>query len=209
MLFLEFYLISYFKLDPICTEPSNPDKDLGVFCMLKYDYEFKLKLVKENEEGYGIKFLSKKYNIKVSTIKNWIQKCRISGEEGLRKSISKTKYTGEFKLSVLQYRQYNGLSYSETAKYFEINNPSLIANWTRKYEEEGFEGLNNTIGRSKKKEETSMPKNIDDKKLNKSEREELLELREKTQYLEAENLYLKKLDALIRKKESQTKKKQK
>jgi len=47
------------------------------------------------------------------------------------------------------------------------------------------------------------------KKLNKSEREELIELRQKNEYLEAELLYLKKLDALIQQKKSQIKKRQK
>ena len=58
-----------------------------------------------------------------------------------------------------------------------------------------------------------MPKNTDKsnkiKKLNKSEREELIELRQRNEYLEAELLYLKKLDALIQQKKSQTKKRQK
>lgn len=47
------------------------------------------------------------------------------------------------------------------------------------------------------------------KQVNKSEREELIELRERNQYLEAENLYLKKLETLLWEKRFQTKKKQK
>lgn len=46
------------------------------------------------------------------------------------------------------------------------------------------------------------------RKLTPSELEELIELREKNQYLEAELAYLKKLDALIQKK-SRTKRKPK
>ena len=46
------------------------------------------------------------------------------------------------------------------------------------------------------------------KKLTKYEREELIELRQRNQYLEAENLYLKKLDALLQEKKLQTKKRQ-
>ena len=89
----------------------------------------------------------------------------------------------------------------------------IIANWKRKYEQEGFEGLEGTVGRPRKSEDTTMPKNTDKsnkiKKLNKSEREELIELRQRNEYLEAELLYLKKLDALIQQKKSQTKKRQK
>lgn len=181
--------------------------------MSKYNFEFKLKLVRENKEGYGRGFLSKKYGVKDSTIKSWIGQYKMYGEDGLRKSMSKTKYTGEFKLSVIKYRQYHQLTYAETAEHFKINNPSIVANWKRKYEEDGFKGLNTPLGRPKKKEGTTMPKNTDkpenSKKLNKSEREELIELRQRTEYLEAELLYLKKLDALIQQKKLQTKKRQK
>lgn len=181
--------------------------------MSKYNFEFKLKLVKENEEGYGNNFLSRKYGVKASNISNWIRQYKMYGENGLRKSMSKTKYSGEFKLSVIKYRQYNELSYRETAEHFKINNPSIIANWKRIYEKEGFEGLNANVGRPIKNKDTTMSKNTDKsnkiKKLNKSEREELIELRQRNEYLEAELLYLKKLDALIQQKKSQTKKRQK
>lgn len=132
------------------------------------------------------------------------------GENGLKKSMSKTNYSGEFKLSVLKYRQNHELSYKETAKHFAIKNHSIIANWKKKYEEEGFEGLCGTVGRPKKNGDTDMPNDTNrPKKLTKSEREELIELRERNQYLEAEILYLKKLDALLQEKKFQTKKKQK
>ncbi len=178
--------------------------------MSKYDYETKLKIVRENEQGYGRKYLSDKYGLKESTIKNWIHLYEMYGEEALNKSMSKTNYTGEFKLSVLQYRQNHKLSYNETAEHFSIKNPSTIANWNRKYEEGGFESLCGMVGNPKKKGDSDMPKDTNNpKKLNKSEREELIELRERNQYLEAENLYLKKLDALLQKERSQTKRRHK
>ncbi|GGH52682.1 hypothetical protein GCM10007358_11270 [Phocicoccus schoeneichii] len=46
------------------------------------------------------------------------------GEVRLKKSLSKTRYSGEFKLSVLKYRINNETSYSETAQVFGIKNPS-------------------------------------------------------------------------------------
>lgn len=175
--------------------------------MSNYDYEVKLMVVRENLEGYGRKYLSKKYGIKDSTIKNWINQYKMYGEDGLRKSMSKAKYSGEFKLSVLKYRQNYELSYKETAEHFGIKNPSLIALWKKKYEDEGFGGLCGSVGRPKKNGDSNMPKETNKpQKLSKSEKEELIELRERNQYLEAELLYLKKLDALLQKKKSQTKK---
>ncbi|MDO5714785.1 MAG: transposase [Tissierellia bacterium] len=97
--------------------------------MSKYNFEFKLKLVRENEEGYGSEFLSSTYGVEVSTISNWIRQYKMYGENGLRKSMSKTKYTGEFKLSVIKYRQYHELffhiqytllSYIVTINFFNV-----------------------------------------------------------------------------------------
>lgn len=132
------------------------------------------------------------------------------GEEGLRNSLSKTNYPAEFKLSVLKYRQNHELSYRETAEYFEIKNPSIIANWKKHYDEKGFDALCKTVGSPKNIADTHMTNySHKSKQLNKSEREELIELRERNQYLEAENLYLKKLETLLWEKRFQTKKKQK
>ena len=178
--------------------------------MSKNNYELKLKIARENEVGYGYKYLSKKYSINRDTIENWLQQYKMYGPEGLKKSMFKSDYSGEFKLSVLKYRQNHELTYRETAEHFGIKNPSTIANWNRIYKEEGFESLCAAVGRSKEKGDSDMPKDTNKpKKLDKSEREELIELRERNQYLEAELLYLKKLDALLQEKRSQTKRKQK
>lgn len=77
--------------------------------MKKITYEEKLKIVKENQEGYGQIYLSKKYGISKDTIRNWIQSYGMFGEEGLKKSIKNSSYSGEFKLSVIEYRKINGL----------------------------------------------------------------------------------------------------
>ena len=53
--------------------------------MKKITYEEKLKIVKENQEGYGQIYLSKKYGISEHTIRTWIDSYKILGEEGLKK----------------------------------------------------------------------------------------------------------------------------
>lgn len=184
--------------------------ELGGFTMGKYSYELKLKIVRENEDGYGRQYLSKKHNIPEGTISRWIEQYELFGTSGIEKSMGKTKYSGEFKLYVLKYRHINQLSYRETAEHFSIKNYTTIANWKRKYDEEGIEGLCGFVGKTQKAGDTDMPKRTDkEKKLTKTELEELVELRDRNKYLEAENLYLKKLDALIQKKKSQTRKKHK
>ena len=177
--------------------------------MAKYDFNFKLKIVRENELGYGRYYLSEKYNVKEGTIRNWIEQYKSFGEDGLKKSMSKTKYSGEFKLSVLQYRKIHRLSYRETADHFKIRNGSIIANWQRIYDEKGIDGLFSKIGRPKKSGESKVEnkETKEFKATTESEKEELLRLREENMYLKAENLYLKKLRALIHEKELKTKKK--
>lgn len=66
--------------------------------------------------------------------------------------MSKTKCSGEFKLSVLNNRHLNRVSYSETAEQFSIKNASTIANWQKTFDTNGFDGLNALQGRPIKKE---------------------------------------------------------
>lgn len=129
------------------------------------------------------------------------------GEDSLKKKMAKTYYSGEFKLRVIQYRHINKCSYKETANHFNIENSSIIANWQRKYLEEGFKGLDKPIGRPQ-----SMLNSNKENKLNvlkESEKEELIRLREENEFLRASLAYEKKLKALIQEKELKTKRRQK
>ena len=173
--------------------------------MNKITYEEKLKIVKENQEGYGREYLSKKYGISKYTIRSWIHSYEILGEEGLKKSMADSSYSGEFKLSVLEYRQKNGLSLLETAKHFKIKQSSTIANWQRQYKEKGFEGLCGQKGRPKKLGDSNMSKDKINK-LTTSEKEELIKLRQENLYLRARLEYEKKLEALVQKRLQKTKK---
>ena len=176
--------------------------------MKKITYEEKLKIVKEYQEGYGSGYLSKKYNINKGRIERWIQSYKVLGEEGLKKSMTDNSYSGEFKLSVLEYRQINGLSYQETAEHFKIKHPSTIAGWQRQYKEKGFEGLCGKRGRPKKLGDSNMTKDKANE-LTPSEKEELIKLRQEVLYLKARLEYEKKLEALVQKRLQKTKKRPK
>ena len=181
--------------------------------MSKYSFEFKLKVVKDYLSGEtgGYHFLAKKYDINgITQLRTWVNQYKKFGENALKKNMTKTFYSGEFKLRVIQYRQVNECSYREAANYFGISNGSTIANWQRKYLEEGFEGLNKSIGRPRNMSKSSNEKNINKlTNLNKSEKEELIKLREENEFLKASLEYEKKLGALIQEREQKTRKKQK
>lgn len=91
--------------------------------------------------------MAQKYNVKNhSQVANWVKSYEQYGEEGLERKSTKTFYSGEFKLHVLEYRQHHNCSYREAADHFGISQLSTIANWQRIYLLEGFQGLNKSIG---------------------------------------------------------------
>jgi transposase len=111
--------------------------------MAKYSDKFKLMIVKEYLEGFlGYSLLARKYGIPSdSTVEKWVNSYKAFGEEGLRKKRSRMVYSVQFKLNVLNFMKQTGASYQDTAIEFEMNNPSLIANWNSTFLKEGIEGL--------------------------------------------------------------------
>lgn len=161
----------------------------------KYSYEFKLAVVKEYLEGIlGYTSLSKKYDVSSdSLVKTWVNTYKEFGEVGLQPKKGKTDYPLDFKRNVLHFKESTGASYRETAIAFNLQNPSLIANWKRIYLEGGFEALNRSIGRPPKVVKKPSKKELS--QINKvSDESELERLRQKVTYLEIENAYLKKLE---------------
>ena len=134
-----------------------------------------------------------------------------------RKKKFNTKYSPEFKLSVILDMRENGLGYGEVVrKYWGVdtykesdNHRSQVRLWERIYLEEGAAGLvverrgrctkmdNLNKGRPRKK---PLDKDIENDLIAENQR-----LKERLEYLEMENEYLKKLDALIRAEEQKKK----
>lgn len=125
-----------------------------------------------------------------------------------------TKYSPEFKLSVILDMRENGLGYNETARKYWSGQPSSnylhrVRRWERIYLEEGAAGLaverrgrctkmdNPNKGRPRKK---PLDKDIENDLIAENQR-----LKERLEYLKMENEYLKKLDALIRAEEQKKK----
>ena len=103
------------------------------------------------------------------------------------------KYTGEFKVRVVETIKNENLSYTEALERFKIPSHSTILRWERIYLEEGKEALfEERRGRSKA---TDGVRKGRPKKLSKEIEDDLVK---ENQRLRMENEYLKKLDALIR-----------
>ena len=102
------------------------------------------------------------------------------------KGVPNKRYTPEFKKTVIETMLEEKLSYSETARQFEISDHHIIQAWERIYLTEGPEGL--AIERRGRRS-TGRPK-----ELPKEVEEDLLA---EVQRLRAENDYLKNLQALV------------
>ena len=164
----------------------------GAFFMSKYTEEFKILVVKKYlDNKMPIQELAKELKIHRSLILLWIKKYNRNGFINKR---GKTKiYSSEFKLKVLNYQMETNLSDRQIAIKFGIAEHGTVSTWRKKYIAGGVAALKDARGRPKK-----MPKSVIPDK----PREEWTKY-EELAALKAENLYLKKLWALIQEEKEQ------
>ena len=163
---------------------------------MKYGWKFKLDCVLKYKEGrrdFAPAAISKKAFL--SQVRAWAKAFDDLGADGLKHSPANRGWTAEQRLELVA-RALAGDSISNVAKNAHINSGQLYK-WVKRFRENGMNGLECLRkGRPQKggPSITTMPKKKP--KLAQAEREELKLLRERNEYLEAENLYLKKLRAL-------------
>lgn len=133
-------------------------------------------------------------------IVRWSRVYEIYGENGLEHRIR--HWTYEDRINAVQ-RVLNGESLCEVANSLGMSTETQVLNWHRKYLELGWDGLK-LCGRGRKRKMGNKP--IKPSK-SKSQADEIVELRKRLEYLEAENAYLKKLAALVQQRKAQEQKK--
>ena len=172
---------------------------------MKYSYEFKLECVKNYKEGKsnivpdGIRPKELRDSVGI-----WVRLFDLYGPDGLKHNNFNKDWTKEKRYELVA-KVLAGKSITATATEAGINRGQLYQ-WVSKYKQYGIDGLElNHKGRPPKGDYI-MTKSKKDKpqELTQSEREELILLREKERYLEAENAYLKKLAALTVKKKAES-----
>ncbi len=167
----------------------------------KYTLDLKLEIVhKYLREGISKRNLAKKYLINGGDIQKWTDAYLEHGVEGLIHT--RQSYTGDFKISVVEYMHNTGASARKTAAHFNINTYGTVLNWEQIYEEEGpaalyeeHRGKGSRMG--EKRPRKPKPKTSAD------DNESLLE---EVKRLRMENEYLKKLNALVQERENSGKK---
>ena len=149
--------------------------------MSKYSKEIKEKVISFFEKELSPFRIAKELEIPESTVKNWLYKFKLS--HNLTHKISKRVFSADFKRKVLETRWKNKLSFKETAELFNLDNPSLIAIWQKRYLEEGILGLQpKPKGRPPMKTKIEIKTQVDS--IQKSDKE-------RNKELEAENARLK------------------
>ena len=172
---------------------------------MKLKIEDKNKIIELREKGLGYGTIAKQFAISFSTIRKLCNKYEKHGIDGIIHPPKNRKYSVEFKLEVIN-RVLKGESKSGLAALYNLPGAGTIVSWMKKYEELGYNGLEGKQGRLRGRPKI-MTKEKKNTPLSKNEREELNELKKKLEYLEMENEYLKKLDALVKERLKQPKKK--
>ena len=168
--------------------------------MAKYSFEFKKQLVSEYLSGrIGGDSLARKYGINRSQLWLWINAYKKFGDEGLKRSRKKEKYSFEKKLFVVELYLSSEISYQELALQEGINNPGMITNWVNRFRIAGPDALRphkkgrkKTLDKSKinNKSQEAEEKTID------TSAEHVKELEDELLKLRIENAFLKELRRL-------------
>ena len=168
---------------------------------MRWTKEEKLKIVLEyKKNGFTPSLEGCSRKTMYEHIRIWAKVYDIYGESGLEHSIR--HWTYEDKINAVR-RVLDGESYSEVAHSLGMSTKTQVMIWHRKYLELGWDGLK-LDGRGRKRKMGNKP--IKPSK-SKSQAEEIVELRKRLEYLEAENAYLKKLAALVQQRKAQEQKK--
>ena len=128
--------------------------------MSKYSKEVKEKTIYLSEKGWNSFSIAKELGIPESTVNGWLLKFKIN--HNINRKMVKQVFSADFKRKVIETRWKNKLSFKEVAEHFNLDNPSLIAAWQKRYLDEGISGLQpNPKGRpSMKPKELTHPQKI-------------------------------------------------
>lgn len=167
---------------------------------MKYSWEFKLECVNKYKNGEYINISGSPsfHRGFMNHVRDWVATYEELGVDGLKHSPINKTWTPEKRFELVA-KVLAGNSIRSVAKNTHIDSGQLYQ-WVRRYNEKGMDGLQCKKGRPTK--QLVMKKKTKKSKLSVSEQEELKLLRERNEYLEMENEYLKKLDALVSKREA-------
>lgn len=157
------------------------------------------------------KQLADYYELPYNTVKYWIKKYNKNGIDSLLKPRSGGKYItydASFKLRVTQYWLENPeISSHQIAEIFHASRRA-IRSWRKIYLEQGPEALSKDIrGKRKNMKNGKKKEALEQAVISDDPKRRVEELEKQVHYLQMENDYLKKLNALVQEKECSQKQK--
>ena len=161
---------------------------------MKYSYEYKRMCVElyrqgkwpETPEGAAERTFR-------SNIRKWVRMENSGGPEALQHKNQNKEWTADQRYELVA-QVLAGKSIGETAISAGIDSGQLHQ-WVKRYKIEGYQGLT-TLRKGRPPKEPQMKKKIEPAELTPSEREEMIRLKARIEYLEAENAVIKKEIAL-------------
>ena len=173
---------------------------------MKLTLEDKIKIIELREQGIGYGTIAKRFKVGDTTIEGIWYRYEKHGIVGINHPSKNRKYTARLKLEIIN-RVLQGESKTRLAAEYNLYGAGTIVSWMKKYEELGYNGLEGKQGRPKGRLKIMNKEEKKNTPLTNDEREELIRLRKEKEYLEMENEYLKKLDALVKQRLEQQRKK--
>lgn len=173
---------------------------------MKLTLEDKIKIIELRKQGMGYGTIAKQFKVERKLIQTILYAYELHGIEGIKHPPKNRKYSAELKLEIIN-RVFQGESKARLAAEYNLPGPGTIVLWMKKYEELGYNGLEGKQGRPRGRPKIMTKEEKKNTPLTNDEREELVRLRKEKEYLEMENAYLKKLDALVTERLKQQKRK--
>ena len=173
---------------------------------MKLTIEDKKRIIELKKQGIGHETIAKRFKVAKKRIQTIWYAYELHGLEGIKHPPKKQKYSADLKLEVIN-RVFQGESKTSLAAEYNLQGPGTIVLWMKKYEKLGYNGLEGKQGRPRGRPKIMTKEEKKNTPLTNDEREELIRLRKEKEYLEMENAYLKKLDALVTERLKQQKRK--
>ena len=159
--------------------------------MAKLTNKQKIEIYERKSKGESTKELSIEFNVNISHIKYLFSLINEHGKNILKNDKNRY-YSKEFKQIVINRVLIGKESINSVAIDIGLSSCGILYNWIKKYKENCY----NVIEKKKGRKPKAMTK-IKKSKKTLTKKDKIKELEEKILYLEAENEYLKKLNALV------------
>jgi transposase len=163
---------------------------------MRMSNEEKLRMVLEHlKQGIPFHKLAKSYDYDVSNVKYFVGLYCMHGKDVFLHREETTIYTREQKLSAIDPVNKEHISYRQLGLQLGLIDPGILRDWVNLYKAKGEATIQTTHGRKSYLKHEEKLDQMADKSL-----------KDRLEYLEAENAYLKKLYALIQKRSNRIKK---